>query len=129
MKGRPDFTNRRFGVTNPKRFPPYVYSKLGGMLVHKILRVDLSWWEGHYWEMVRLRAPRITYHTVCGMSFYGGEPQERHKRSATCAMPRDGAVLCGRCQGLGPVFGRGLKEKNVTREEAKRRIGCAVEAR
>ena len=126
VKGRPDFRDKRFGKTYLKTFPPYVYSLLGGMLVHKTLRVEANWYAPHFGDMERLASPRLVFETVCGMNFYGGIG-DRAKRSQACKVPALNAVLCGRCHGTGPTFGRGLAELKVTRYEARKRIGCVVE--
>jgi hypothetical protein len=125
VPGRPDFYDRSFGITLLKRFPPYVYSLLGGMLVHKIQRVEAHWYTPKGSYLVRERSPRLTIHTVCGQTFYGGVG--RGKRARACATPRPESVPCGRCAGTGPVFGRGLAEKSVTRASARLRVGCTVE--
>lgn len=128
-EGRPDFADKNFGMTELKRFPPYVYSLMGGMLVHRVLRVQ-AWWyaparpNGDYLE--RLASPRLTIYTACGQMFYAGLGRE--KRARACALPKPGAVACGRCNGTGPVFGRGLAEVDVRRRDARKRIGCVMEA-
>jgi hypothetical protein len=133
IEGRPDFEDRGFGKTYLKRFPPYVYSLLGGMLVHKVLNVEAQWYQAARSKarpggtcLERLASPRLTIHTVCGYSFYAGREFKR-KRSQSCAVPKPGAVLCGRCHGTGPVFGKGLAVRETRREDARSRIGCAAE--
>ena len=124
--GRPDFADRSFGVTQLKRFPPYVYSLLGGMLVHKVESVEARWYKPQMNHLERLSSPALIIRAVCGQVFYAGQGCRR-ERSRSCALPRPDAVLCGRCHGTGPVFGRGLAERAVTRREAKQRLGCIVE--
>jgi len=129
IEGRPDLGNPGFGITKLKKFPPYIYSKLGGMLVHRVLAVEAQWYTpgggGRY--LIRIQNPALTFETACGQRFYAGEGLRRSGRSQVCALPRRGAIRCGRCDGTGAIFGRGLKEKTVTRADARRRIGCAVE--
>lgn len=125
--GRPDLVDHSFGQTKLKRFAPYVYSRLGGMLVHRVREVVAQWYDpapplGE--NLIRLESPRLTYVTNCGQWFYGGV--EREKRAQTCRIPQEQAVLCGRCDGTGPVFGRGLHERMVTRADARKRLGCVA---
>lgn len=128
IRGRPDFGNPDFGKTLLKRFPPYVYSRLGGMLIHRVLRVEAQWYQAVYPgdALERLPCPRLTFVAVCGQSFYAGAGP-RSGRSQACAIPKPGAVLCGRCSGTGPVFGKGLAERDVKRRDARARIGCVAE--
>lgn len=124
IEGRPDFGNKNFGKTRLKRHPKYVYGTTGfAALVHKIHFVQLRWWEvggkGEY--LIRLDKPHATATTVCGQNFY-----LRDKMANVCAMPKSDAVLCGRCHGEGPVFGRNGKG-TVTRREAHGRLGCVAE--
>lgn len=128
VKGRPDFADHDFGKTRLKKFPPYVYSRLGGMLVHRVREVIAHWYEPdrpHGHNLIRLAAPHLTYVTNCGQTFYGGAPRAR--RSQTCVIPAPDAVMCGRCEGTGAVFGRALRERKVKRSDARRRIGCIEE--
>lgn len=125
VEGRPDFEDRSFGVTHLKQFPPYVYSLLGGMLVHKVEAVQARWYKPQYGHLERLESPILTIVAACGQLFYAGHG--RAERSRACVLPKPDAVLCGRCQGTGAVFGRGLAERAVTRRDAKRRIGCVME--
>jgi hypothetical protein len=127
--GRPDFKDHNYGKSWLKRFPPYVYSLLGGMLIHRVLRVEAQWYEpaSPYGECLeRLESPRLTIHAACGQVFYAGTGK-RARRSQTCVLPKPGAVPCGRCVGTGPVFGRGLAELTVLRRDARRRIGCVMD--
>lgn len=126
VQGRPDFADHDFGKTRLKKFAPYIYSRLGGMLVHKVLYVDAQWYKpiNGGSDLQRLPSPRLTYVTNCGQWFYGGV--DRPKRAQTCRIPQEQAVLCGRCDGTGPVFGRGLHERMVTRADARKRLGCVA---
>lgn len=138
ITGRPDFRDHRFGETIAKRHAEYVYSKLGGQLAHKIRQVRLRWWVSHWDRMLRLVTPHVLIDTVCGLTFTG-KNSDGKQRAAICVLPKEGAVLCGRCHGTGSVFGDkagvvltyGQLEPNppltVTRKEAKARIGCTVE--
>lgn len=134
IPGRPDLgcgRNSDFGKTYLKRFPPYVYSLLGGMLVHRVLRVEAQWYRAATIKepgdaLERLQSPRLTIEAVCGYSFYAG-PHLKQERARACSVPKPDAVLCGRCVGTGPVFGRGLAELAVRRSEARRLVGCLVE--
>ncbi len=135
IEGRPDWSNPGFGRTTLKRHPPYVYARRGGMLVHKVLRVEASWYRAVWLNkeacetgLERLPSPRITFYTVCGQMFYGHSDGKLGPRTQVCKVPAPDAVLCGRCHGTGPVFGKGLAELTVKREEAKRRLGCVAEA-
>jgi hypothetical protein len=101
-----------------------VYSLLGGMLVHRVASVEAQWYRPEYDRLVRLDTPSLTIRAVCGQVFYGNCEKAR---AQACAVPRADAVACGRCNGEGPVFGRGLRERTVLRREAKARIGCALE--
>ncbi len=133
IHGRPDFADSSFGITTLKRFPPYVYSLMGGMLVHKVREVTARWYEAkacrcegrlEYSHLERRTTPRLTVVTVCGQTFYAGA--EHAGRSRACEIPKPDAVLCGRCHGTGPVFGRGLAEQSTKRADARRRIGCVA---
>lgn len=128
INGRPDFADHDFGVTKLKRFPPYVYSKLGGMLVHRVASVDARWWVPGGWGqyLVRLDSPALTINAVCGATFYAGS-NGRTGRAQQCALPAADAVACGRCNGTAAIFGRGGREIFVKRADARRRLGCAVE--
>jgi hypothetical protein len=127
IPGRPDLdwyksgrSTPRPGVTVAKRHPPYVHGKIGmAQLLHKVMRLELRWYEvgpdGHH--MRRLHSPSMMATTVCGHVFYIGT------RAQTCEMPKPDTVMCGRCHGTGPNFGKhGIN--NVSRQEAKVRLGC-----
>ena len=129
IHGRPDFGNPDFGKTRLKRFPPYVYSRLGGMLVHKVLHVEARWYRAVSIRscgdgLERLPYPQLTFVTACGQMFYAG--MGRDDRSQSCVIPKADAVLCGRCCGTGPVF-PGRHERDIKRSEARARIGCMAE--
>jgi hypothetical protein len=124
VEGRPDFENHKFGVTRAKRHPKYVYGNAQGLLMHEIAYVEFRWYEvgpgGH--SLIRLAHPKISVTTRCGQVFFyrcqNGKP-----KSTMCEMPNPGAVLCGRCQGKGPVFGKN-GSGGVTKSAAKVRLGC-----
>lgn len=126
IDGRPDFPGyNRFGITQAKKFPKYVYSaNKMGLLIHKIVNVELHWWEpcdgGK--RLVRRRKPSMIAHTVCGQSKFL-KPGKAH----TCEIPRPDAVLCGRCHGEAPTFGRIVPPK-VSKQYARNHLGCIVGA-
>jgi len=135
--GRPDFNGygMEWARTKAKRHAKYVYSRRFGILLHEVREAELSWWKlgngGKYW--VRRQSPRITYLTKCGTYFFGPDPEAetprgRKSRALVCELPKADAVLCGRCRGEGPVFGKGMQRKDggPTRQEARARLGCAV---
>lgn len=127
-EGRPDFRDHNFGRSLVKKFPPYVYSLLGGMLVHRLLRVE-AWWYAPVGQgecLERLESPRLTIHAACGQVFYAGTGK-RAGRSQACVRPKPGAIQCGRCAGTGPVFVRGSGDEHARRREARARIGCVAE--
>jgi hypothetical protein len=105
-------TNRDL-VTYATRFPPYVFSTSGlGLLVHRVARVALHWYgidpEACYaWR--RHTHPHGIAECVCGQSFH-------LHRAQLCAQPNPEALECGRCAGLGPIFGK------HARETASRRV-------
>lgn len=124
VKGRPDFQDHKFGVTRALKHPTYVFGNGAGLLVHKILYVELQWYDvgppGDH--LVRRNDPKISIHTCCGQVFFYGE--RRGKQPSTmCEMPRPEAILCGRCHGEGPIFGKG-KEWRVSKKDAKNALGC-----
>jgi hypothetical protein len=125
IHGRPDMqawrSGIRFGVTQAKRFPPYVYGTRGNAcLIHKVLRVELHWWRCRDTNsLVRCNPPWMFAYTVCGQRFRIDDS----KWGATCAIPKPDAVLCGRCHGEGPVFGKHSKQL-ITKREAKQKLGC-----
>ena len=51
----------KFGVTEAKSFPPYVFStSKNGCLIHKVDRVELHWYRiaGHGHKLVRVTRPK-----------------------------------------------------------------------
>lgn len=120
IHGRPDFGDSKFGHTRAKKVPKYAYSPRRGCLVHKVLRIEMRWWDvggdGEY--LIRRDSPRMTIFTSCGQMMFLSKG-----RSTTCAIPEPNAVLCGRCHGEGPIFGKNSKHK-VTKREASARLGC-----
>lgn len=128
IPGRPDFCNFNYLTTNAKKFPPYVFSIRGGSaLVHKVQCVRLRWWEPQRetrgQNLVKLRDPIVTAHTVCGM-FY----RLRSDRSRTCRVPSPDALLCGRCHGEPATFGKHGKgtREGIPRRVAHVKLGCVV---
>lgn len=126
LNGRPDLPTwggpSTFGRTRAKRHPKYVFSNIG-RLVHVVQYVELTWWTvgrggGH---LVRLE-PRRTMVTMCGMHFIS---HGRHG-ATLCAIPKPEAVMCGRCHGKPPTFGRG-RERTVDPRVARQNLGCVVE--
>jgi len=124
IKGRPDFENHKFGVTRAKRHPKYVYSNIFGCLVHEITYVEFRWYNvgSGGSSLVRRAHPRISITTNCGQVFFYWSQNGRPK-STMCELPNPDAVLCGRCQGKGPVFGK-RGSGDVTKSAAKVRLGC-----
>lgn len=126
IHGRPDFQNHDFGVTEAKRYPPYVFSIRGASaLVHKVSRVQLRWWKvaGHGEKMVKLTRPIMIADCVCGMFF-----RLEGSKSRTCHIPNPDALLCGRCHGEIATFGKhgaGTKA-GITRHVAHVKLGCVV---
>lgn len=128
IQGRPDFTDRNFGVTRAKRHAKYVYSNLNGLLLHKIAHVQLRWYDAGGDHLIRRETPHASITTICGQTFFGGKTRRGGKVRATmCELPKPDAVLCGRCHGEGPVFGKD-STPGVTKQEAKTRLGCVVQA-
>lgn len=132
IHGRPDIEgNPRFGWTEAKRFPPYVYGRrTQASLVHRVAGVDLQWYgvsrSGH--ALTRLDTPQAFARTVCGMTFFLHTRVAR-RSCVTCVVPAPDAVLCGRCHGQAPTFGRGGEgtKAGLTRRAAHLRLGCVVE--
>lgn len=126
IHGRPDFAQRRFGVTIATKHPPFVFGIRGvSCLVHKILRVDLHWWRVSRGgdALVKLKRPVMIAHTCCAQSF-----RLEDRISRTCMVPKPDALLCGRCHGEGATFPkRGpAKQSGLTRQEAHVKLGCIV---
>jgi hypothetical protein len=128
IRGRPDFSDRRFGITEAKKYPPYVFGIRGvSCLVHKVLCVELHWWRcgGSRGEfLVKLKRPVMIAQTNCQQHFRLDPDIAR-----TCRVPNPDALLCGRCHGEGATFGkRGpSKKEGLTRQEAHVKLGCVVQ--
>ena len=125
IQGRPDFQNPKFGVTRAKRHPKYVYGNVFGCLVHEIAYVEFRWYDCGAGGscLIRRDHPWITITTNCGQVFFY-RSQNGKPKSTMCEIPNTDAILCGRCQGKGPVFPKSGKW-DVTKSEAKIRLGCA----
>lgn len=138
VDGRPDLygpDRHLFGVTFAKRFPPYVFSTMGGAsLVHKVARVRLRWYEvgPTMHTLRRMKVPQATAECVCGQYLYlnvASIRPHRRNRAKLCEVPAPGALLCGRCHGEVATFGpdgAGTKA-GITRRIANQRLGCMVE--
>jgi hypothetical protein len=127
IHGRPDLLDRKFGITEATKHPPYVFSIRGvSCLVHKILRVELHWWRvsgRNGGSLVKLKRPVMIAQTCCAQSF-----RLEGRISRTCVVPKPDALLCGRCHGEGSTFpkhGR-AKKSGLTRQEAHVKLGCVV---
>jgi hypothetical protein len=127
VRGRPDFQNHGFGVTLAKRYPPYVFSIRGvSCLVHKVARVELQWYrvgKSGGSCLVRMKRPVQIAHTVCGFTTW-----LMGDTSRTCHIPNPDAVLCGRCHGELPSFGKhgAATKAGLKRQVAHVRLGCVV---
>jgi hypothetical protein len=128
VEGRPDFVDRKFGVTVAKRHAKYVYSNLNGLLLHKVNKVELHWYDARMDHLVRRDVPHVSITTVCGQMFFGSSSRggKALRRSTMCELPKPDAVLCGRCHGETPPFGKDGKPP-CTKGEAKVRLGCITE--
>jgi len=110
-------------ITRSHKHPKYVHGKVGmAMLLHKIEFVELRWYKLAWDKAIRLANPKMIAKTVCGTFFFleGG-------RGGVCEAPKEGAVLCGMCEGTGRIWPRGKKDPVVTKRQAKDRLGCVVE--
>lgn len=125
IEGRPDFEDHNFGVTRAKRHPKYVYGTAFGSLLHKVAYIQMRWWSPDYGRLVRRKAPRLLISTICGQTFFVGAMKNGKPRSTMCELPKPDAVLCGRCHGEGPTFGKN-SNAGVTKREAKARLGCVI---
>ncbi len=106
-----------------KRHPKWVHGKIGSaMLLHKIDRVELRWYDYGFHEFIRLKHPSMIARTVCGTSFF-----LEAGRAGTCELPKPDAIICGMCSGVGRIWPRGKKDPAVTKRQAKDRLGCAAE--
>lgn len=118
----------RLKPTPCKRFPPYVFSKDRGSLVHHVKSAELDWYiiTGRT-TVQRAKVPRLILRTHCGLYFSSAS-----KKGQTCQTPAEGALVCRACEKRGRNFPHRLDGRDVdhgvTRHEAKRRIGCAVDA-
>lgn len=119
---RPDFRgDRKWGITEAKKFHPFVYSaNKNGALVHKTRRVMYHWWAGVNHQMVRRKRPLIIAETMCAQSFF-----LESGRAVVCKVPAPGAVLCGRCHGTGSTFRK--TGDWAARQAARARLGCMPE--
>lgn len=116
---------RTFGVTTTRRHPAYVYSvNRNACLMHRVAAVEIQWYAivGMH-KLGRLKQPAMIAHTVCGNS-----RALTPDRSRTCAVPLPDSVLCGRCHGEPPTFGKHGKgtASGLTRRTAGAALGCAV---
>ena len=138
INGRPDWHGggMAWAQTTVKRHPKYVYGTRMGKLLHEIAQVTLCWWQlgGHGEYFFRVQSPRVWFETKCGYHFFGSDPQNtfissRKSRATVCEIPKPDAVLCGRCRGEGPVFGKHAKvgRGGVTYKQARERIGCVIQ--
>ncbi|SRR6266851_1526846 len=122
---RPD--NWDFGITYAKKFPPYVYSANGmGCLIHKVVHVEIHWWEYSWETLVRRDTPVMIAETICGMH---KRLETGRMRSALCAVPKPDAVLCGKCHGAPANFPRKNPASRAARYEARRKLGCIAESK
>lgn len=128
IHGRPDFADHGWGITEAKKYPPYVFGIRGvSCLVHKILRVELHWWRvargGE--KLVKLKRPVMIAQTMCAQSF-----RLEGQISRTCHVPNPDALLCGRCHGEGATFPKShharARKSGLTRQEAHVKLGCVV---
>lgn len=124
VQGRPDFHVKNFGVTRAKRHPKYVYGSVFGCLVHEIKYVEFRWYEvgspGNH--LIRLDSPRVSATTKCGIAFFINNYNSRAKANV-CEIPKADAVFCKACRKEGKNFPKN-KEWEVTKQDAKKRLGC-----
>ena len=123
---RSSVNDRTFGVVKARRHPAYVYSvNKNACLMHKIAEVEIHFYAlvGSGSKMGRLKQPAMIAYTVCG-GFRALVPE----RSRTCTVPFPDAVLCGRCHGESPTFGKHGKgtKAGLKRAEANVKLGCTV---
>lgn len=122
--GRPDFQDHNFGITQAKKFPPYVFSIRGASaLVHKVVGVDCRWWKPHYNKLVYQQRPTMIARTACNYSFF-----LEGSRTRTCQIPAPDALLCGACHGEERPFGRRgwARKAGITKMSAHVKLGCVV---
>jgi hypothetical protein len=125
---RLDFIDPAFGVTRAKSHPPFVFGIRGvSCLVHRVAYVDLHWWRiggpgGS--SLVKLKKPLAIATCVCAQHF-----RLESDICRTCRLPDPKALLCGRCHGEIPPFGRhgAATKAGITRQEAHVKLGCAVQ--
>ena len=130
IHGRPDFNrSHRFGVTEAKKYPPFVFSVRGAScLVHKVVSVEMHWYRvgtiNHGGDcLVKMKRPVMFAQTACSVSF-----RLEGSRTRTCHIPNPDALLCGRCHGDVATFGKngaGTKA-GIKRQEAHVKLGCVV---
>lgn len=107
----------------------YVFSNRG-LLIHKIASAKARWWDitGYRGRLlVRLKRPHISITTNCGRNIHATSWRAPGKWKATlCVLPKPDAVMCGKCNGELPTFGKHSKI-DITKPEARRRLGCVIE--
>lgn len=112
--------------TIAKRHPNYVYSvSKNACLMHKVDHVELYWYayvKGGR-KVARLKTPGSVAITVCGVSKF-----LRAEKTRTCTIPLPDSILCGRCHGEVPTFGKfgSATKLGLTRKEAAVKLGCKV---
>ena len=126
IDGRPDLGDFFFGVTDAKKFPPYVFGVRGGScLVHRIRRVRYHWYRvaAGGSKLVRMKRPVAIADTMCAQSF-----RLEGAICRTCQVPSPDALSCGRCDGIEATFAKrkGYRVAGLTREEAHVKLGCVV---
>lgn len=123
IKGRPDMTDHKFGVTRAKKHLPYVYSTdANGCLIHKVRFVELRWYEVETRDSLRrLDNPSISITTKCNQIFF---VRNRNRNTPVmCELPKSDAILCGRCEGKAATF-RKDKSSFSERIAAHKKLGC-----
>jgi hypothetical protein len=130
INGRPDFKDHRFGITEIRQYPQFIYSlSRNAMLVHKVVKVEAHWYEAEYDRLRRLETPRIIATAVCGQGFFVYLPDSRRKsRSSFCEIPKKDSVPCGACHGCPRPFGK-HGYPPCSKEMARVRLGCIVRGR
>jgi hypothetical protein len=119
--GRPDFKDESFGKTEAKKHLPYVHSTShNACLIHKVSRVVIRWYSGHYDYMKRLESPSMYAECVCGQTVFLNNGRRSGKM---CETPDPNAVLCGRCHGELPTFSKRRKMR-IKKQWAKDHLGC-----
>jgi hypothetical protein len=106
-----------------KTFLPYVYStSRNAALVHRVLRVQVRWWDCAMTHMLRRQSPILIVECACGMFF-----RINGAKAKMCEIPKPDAVLCGACNGKGRNFPR-RRPADIPLSLAKIRIGCIERA-